>query len=84
MLYIRRWVPYNWSETGYICSFNCIRDAIAMLKEQEVRYTPEEAWRVLVSHGQQDKRFGWGEVIKYSPSEVQEILEEAINESVAE
>ena len=58
-----------------------ISDAVTLLK---TTYTPEEARCVLVSHGQQDKRFGWGEVIKYSPSEVQEILEEAINESVAE
>ena len=54
-----------------------ISDAVTLLK---TTYTPEEAWCVLVSHGQQDKRFGWGEVIKYSPSEVQEILEEAIND----
>lgn len=27
--------PYNQSETGHLCSFNCIRDAIALLKEQE-------------------------------------------------
>lgn len=27
--------PYNQSETGHLCSFNCIRDAIDMLKEQE-------------------------------------------------
>ena len=27
--------PYSQSETGHLCSFNCLHDALAMLKEQE-------------------------------------------------
>ena len=27
--------PYSQSETGHLCSFNCIHDALALLKEQQ-------------------------------------------------
>ena len=27
--------PYSQSETGHLCSFNCIHDALALLKEQD-------------------------------------------------
>ena len=37
-------------------------------------FSPYEVGLVLTRHGQHDNRFKWGEVIKYSPSEVEEIL----------
>lgn len=36
--------------------------------------TPEGVRNILVEHGQRDNRFHLGETIKYSPSEVMEIL----------
>ncbi len=27
--------PYSQSENGHVCSFNCIREALALLKEHE-------------------------------------------------
>ena len=30
-----RGCPYNKTESGHACSFDCIRDALALLKEQE-------------------------------------------------
>ena len=40
---------------------------------------PDEVFTVLVTHGQGDKRFKLGETIKYSPSEVEEILKGRVN-----
>ena len=42
-------------------------------------FSPYEVGLALVQHGQHDERFKWGEVIKYSPSEVEQILNEVIN-----
>ena len=39
-------------------------------------FSPYEVGLALVAHGQHDERFKWGEVIKYSPSEVEQILNE--------
>ena len=30
--------PYSQSENGHVCSFNCIREAIVLLKEQEAEW----------------------------------------------
>lgn len=27
--------PYNQSENGHVCTFNCLHDAVVLLKEQE-------------------------------------------------
>lgn len=40
-------------------------------------FSPYEVGLMLTQHGQHDNRFKWGEVIKYSPSEVEKILKEA-------
>ena len=53
------------------------KDALELLKEQnqdEKMYTASEVCLALIDHGQSDERFEWGEVIKYSPSEVEKIL----------
>lgn len=38
-------------------------------------YSPYEVGLKLVEYGQNDSRFSWGETIRYSPSEVEKILE---------
>lgn len=43
-------------------------------------FSPSEVGLALIQHGQHDNRFKWGEVIKYSPSEVQQILNEVIQD----
>lgn len=50
---------------------------IAIKAKAEGRFfSPYEVGLALVAHGQHDERFKWGEVIKYSPSEVEQILNE--------
>ena len=50
---------------------------IAIKAKAEGRFfSPYEVGLALVAHGQHDERFEWGEVIKYSPSEVEQILNE--------
>ncbi len=50
---------------------------IAIKAKAEGRFfSPYEVGLALVAHGQHDERFQWGEVIKYSPSEVEQILNE--------
>ena len=44
-------------------------------------FSPYEVGLALVQRGQHDERFKWGEVIKYSPSEVEQILNEVINDA---
>ena len=55
---------------------------IAIKAKAEGRFfSPYEVGLALVQHGQHDERFKWGEVIKYSPSEVEQILNEVINDA---
>ena len=55
---------------------------IAIKAKAEGRFfSPYEVGLALVQHGQHDERFEWGEVIKYSPSEVEQILNE-VNQDV--
>ena len=55
---------------------------IAIKAKAEGRFfSPYEVGLALVQRGQHDERFKWGEVIKYSPSEVEEILNEVINDA---
>ena len=50
---------------------------IAIRAKAEGRFfSPYEVGLALVAHGQHDERFKWGEMIKYSPSEVEQILNE--------
>ena len=39
---------------------------------------PDEVFTVLIEHGQSDKRFNIGEIIKYTPKEVEDILKERV------
>ena len=39
-------------------------------------FTPYEVGIAMVTHGQKDPQFKWGETIKYSPAEVEKILNE--------
>lgn len=43
-------------------------------------FSPYEVGLILTQHGQHDNRFKWGEVIKYSPSEVEQILNEVTHD----
>ena len=55
---------------------------IAIKAKAEGRFfSPYEVGLALVQRGQHDERFKWGEVIKYSPSEVEQILNEVINDA---
>lgn len=49
-----------------------------MRDKQEV-FTADEVCGILIKHGQHDERFKLGEIIKYSPSEVLEILKKRTN-----
>ena len=54
---------------------------IAVKAKAEGRFfSPYEVGLALVAHGQHDDRFKWGDVIKYSPSEVEQILNEVSQE----
>lgn len=44
--------------------------------QREKQFSPSDVMLKMVLHGQGDKRFRLGETIRYSPSEVQHILEE--------
>ena len=55
---------------------------IAIKAKAEGRFfSPYEVGLALVAHGQHDERFECGEVIKYSPCEVEQILNEVINDA---
>lgn len=57
-------------EIGWHCS---IIEALKDDKDEET-FTATDVEFALVRHGQEDKRFSWGETIRYSPSEVRKIL----------
>lgn len=50
------------------------RKAIALLKAQEPRYTPREVRNALIDYGQHDLDIELGEVIKYDPVKIEDIL----------
>lgn len=54
---------------------------IAEKAKKDGRYfSPYEVGLALVQYGHHDNRFKWGEIIKYSPSEVEKILNEVMND----
>lgn len=81
--------PYNMFES---CVPEISHDALALLKEQQEIidelntaikewrnlkwFTPYEVGLALVAHGHKDPQFTLGEIIKYSPAEVEKILNE--------
>lgn len=54
-------------------------EALEHLKNYETgpTFTAEDVCNILVEHGQNDRQFKLGEIIKYSPSDVCNILKEA-------
>lgn len=54
-----------------------IDDTIALLRAQELRYTPREVRNALMEYGQHDTNIKLGEVIKYDPVQVEDILTKA-------
>ena len=81
--------PYNMFES---CVPEISHDALNLLKEQQEIidelnaaikewrnlkwFTPYEVGIAMVTHGQKDPQFKWGETIRYSPAEVEKILNE--------
>lgn len=59
--------PYD----GKGCFKRLKTDALALLRTM---YTTSEVRNALIAHGQRDLRFELGEIIKYDPFEVEEIL----------
>lgn len=61
----------------HLDDLDALVNMIAIKAKAEGRFfSPYEVGLALVAHGQHDERFEWGEVIKYSPSEVEQILNE--------
>lgn len=66
----------------HLADLDMLVNMIAIKAKAEGRFfSPYEVGLALVQHGQHDERFKWGEVIKYSPSEVEQILNEVINDA---
>ena len=65
----------------HLADLDMLVNMIAIKAKAEGRFfSPYEVGLALVQHGQHDERFKWGEVIKYSPSEVEQILNEVMQE----
>lgn len=63
----------------HLADLDALVNMIAIKAKAEGRFfSPYEVGLALVQRGQHDERFKWGEVIKYSPSEVEQILNEVI------
>lgn len=61
----------------HLDDLDALVNMIAIKAKAEGRFfSPYEVGLALVQRGQHDDRFKWGEVIKYSPSEVEQILNE--------
>ena len=61
-----------------LTALDLVATQIAKKVNDDARFfSPYEVGLMLTQHGQHDNRFKWGEVIKYSPSEVEEILKKA-------
>lgn len=69
----------------HLADLDALVNMIAIKAKVEGRFfSPYEVGLALVQHGQHDERFKWGEVIKYSPSEVEQILNEVMqNENIS-
>ena len=83
---VDEWKDYSDSELrgGLTCdcdwwckTLQTLKDALALLKAQELRYTPREVRNVLMEYGQHDLSIGLGKVIKYDPVQVEDILTKA-------
>ena len=69
-------------ENGHIAEhdFDLCGACQSALKQFLLKNTlaPDEVFTVLIEHGQSDKRFNIGEIIKYTPKEVEDILKERV------
>ena len=65
----------------HLDDLDALVNMIAIKAKAEGRFfSPYEVGLALVQRGQHDERFKWGEVIKYSPSEVEQILNEVMQD----
>ena len=65
----------------HLADLDALVNMIAMKAKADGRFfSPYEVGLALVQFGQHDERFKWGEVIKYSPSEVERILNEVMKD----
>ena len=60
-----------WAKRIYMMGFN---RGVSRCKEMK-GFTPDEVEGILIEVGQRDRQFKLGEIIKYSPNDVREILE---------
>ena len=61
----------------HLDDLDALVNMIAIKAKAEGRFfSPYEVGLALVQRGQHDERFKWGEIIKYSPCEVEQILNE--------
>ena len=66
----------------HLNDLDALVNMIAIKAKAEGRFfSPYEVGLALVAHGQHDERFQWGEVIKYSPCEVEQILNEVMQDA---
>ena len=73
---------YNDGGCGASGQWNHYTDLAVEAWNRRKGFTVEEVCKAMILHGQRDPKFKWGETIKYSPSEVAEILSnEMMNES---
>lgn len=60
-----------------LCSDSIRNMGKCFFRKKDKSFTAEEVCMLLIKAGQADTRFKWGDIIKYTPAEVMEILEDA-------
>jgi len=65
--------------TGYVCAMSTVEGMLAMCPEYDFEklFSPGDVCKAMILHGQRDKHFKLGDTIRYSPTEVHDILNEA-------
>lgn len=58
---------------------NELADWLLEQKQREAEQVANRVGRILVDAGQADRKFKWGETIRYSPTEVVEIIRKEWN-----
>lgn len=85
--FLARWIRelkqrYNSANTdymtGYISGLSAVEGMLAVMPEYDLDklFSPGDVYKAMVQNGQHDTRFKLGETIRYSPSEVHDILRE--------
>ena len=64
--------------TGYVAAMSTVEGMIAMCPEYDLGklFSPGDVCKAMILHGQRDTRFKLGDTIRYSPTEVHDILNE--------